>query len=623
MQNMDILELEEAMRRQQYGMCSDYFAAQLFAVAPFHSCTRAKVDLPGAKSMAAPDDVVPGSDGPFEVVLPRQGGGCVGGSCSRSAIDEPVLRYRPLHPPLFSTHFRREWLEPSFAAAIEDGSDAALRGVLREEVPGRVFSFPMVTPDFCERLLDELQAYEASGLPVVRPNSMNNYGVIVNQIGMKALIDDLQRRYVHPLARLLFPREGASFSSHHTFMVQYKFGEDLGLDMHHDDSDVTLNVCLGREFSGATLSFCGAFGDPAHRKHTHTYSHERGRAIVHLGAHRHGADDIASGERYNLIVWSTNGEWREADEYKALNARNMHGADALEGAPDPICLSMTHDPDYGEYKPYPKGRGPKPGAREMHVKRFTPSEAAARAKALKATGTEDFQAKTFDAAAAKYSCAADFALEAGHHCEPELLGALHLNEAQCRLRLEEPSAASALCSRVLERDPQNVKALYRRACARLELQEYLEARRDLASAAKLEPTNREVRAKLAACKEAAEAQRRQERALYSAMMSGKAEETPPEAPSQAPPQAPPQAPASSEAAEVTGCVIMEPKSHSMPRSAKDSAPSARRTNDVAGSFGAALGPAMARIHRDLALEDGGLLGAAHEPEPPAEEISMW
>ena len=27
-----------------------------------------------------------------------------------------------------------------------------------------------------------------------------------------------------------------------------------------------------------------------------------GRAIMHLGTHRHGADDIVSGERYNLIV---------------------------------------------------------------------------------------------------------------------------------------------------------------------------------------------------------------------------------------------------------------------------------------------------------------------------------
>ena len=138
-------------------------------------------------------------------------------------------------------------------------------------------------------------------------------------------------------------------------MVQYKQGEDLGLDMHHDDSDVTLNVCLGKQFTGATLSFCGGFGTKGHRKHTHTYSHCRGRGLIHLGSHRHGADDIISGERYNLIVWSTNAAWRESDEYQSINSRvNLHGSDAVNNEePDPICLSFTHDPDYGEYKAYP------------------------------------------------------------------------------------------------------------------------------------------------------------------------------------------------------------------------------------------------------------------------------
>ena len=49
-----------------------------------------------------------------------------------------------------------------------------------------------------------------------------------------------------------FPPEQAEggFTSHHSFMVKYKAGQDLGLDMHTDDSDVTVNVCLGKDFSG-------------------------------------------------------------------------------------------------------------------------------------------------------------------------------------------------------------------------------------------------------------------------------------------------------------------------------------------------------------------------------------
>ena len=80
-------------------------------------------------------------------------------------------------------------------------------------------------------------------------------GVILNQIGMRPLLDAFQTQCILPLSKLLFPKEGGEFTSHHSFMVQYKQGEDLGLDMHHDDSDVTLNVCLGKEFTGATLCY--------------------------------------------------------------------------------------------------------------------------------------------------------------------------------------------------------------------------------------------------------------------------------------------------------------------------------------------------------------------------------
>jgi hypothetical protein len=57
--------------------------------------------------------------------------------------------------------------------------------------------------------------------------------------------------YILPLARHLYPKQGQAFHNHYSFMVEYKAGHDLGLDMHIDNSDVTLNVCMGREFTGA------------------------------------------------------------------------------------------------------------------------------------------------------------------------------------------------------------------------------------------------------------------------------------------------------------------------------------------------------------------------------------
>jgi hypothetical protein len=45
---------------------------------------------------------------------------------------------------------------------------------------------------------------------------------------------------------------GASFSFHilTETQVRYKAGEDVKLSLHVDDSEVTLNVCLGKDFEG-------------------------------------------------------------------------------------------------------------------------------------------------------------------------------------------------------------------------------------------------------------------------------------------------------------------------------------------------------------------------------------
>ena len=55
-----------------------------------------------------------------------------------------------------------------------------------------MFAFDLFTPAFCALLIEELDAFYASGLPAQRPNSMNNYGVILNEIGFEPMIDALQ-----------------------------------------------------------------------------------------------------------------------------------------------------------------------------------------------------------------------------------------------------------------------------------------------------------------------------------------------------------------------------------------------------------------------------------------------
>lgn len=255
------------------------------------------------------------------------------------------------HPDIFAPamSFKADWLDPGFAEAARANSLAAWTGLLTEHVPGQVYSFPLFSEHFCEALLEEFFSFHGTGLPARRPNSMNNYGIILDEIGLEPFVEGLQR-LLQPLGHLFFPGPGSDWDGHHCFTVRYREGEDLGLDMHTDDSDVTFNVCLGLQFSGAGLQFCGEMGEPSHRHHSFTYMHCKGRCVMHLGRKRHGADDIQSGERVNLILWNHSSSFRRSRQYR----QPPYYQEA--GAPDPVCVSYTHDRDYGSFKPYPEGK---------------------------------------------------------------------------------------------------------------------------------------------------------------------------------------------------------------------------------------------------------------------------
>ena len=92
-----------------------------------------------------------------------------------------------------------------------------------------------------------------------------------------------------------------------------------------------------------------------------------------------------------------------------------------------------------------------------------------------------------------------------------------LNEAQMCLKREEWAAAAAVCTSVLEREPENVKALFRRGTARAKSAEYAAARADLLAASKLDPKSKEIREAFTACKEAEAAAKAKDKAFAAKM----------------------------------------------------------------------------------------------------------
>jgi len=224
----------------------------------------------------------------------------------------------PFFRPGFSLDWWEKWLHSDVLSWLRDGRSE--RPYFIEELSPGIFSLSLFTAEFCSELSAEVKRCETSGeekgIDMSRPNSMNKGGATMSELGYAPLMDSLQDCVFQHLASALFPVVGSELTRHHSFVVQYSRAEDRrGLDMHTDDSDITFNVCLGREFEGSSLQFCGMLGSPRHRRESLRYHHEVGRCVVHLGMHRHGADAIESGERINLISWNRNKSWRRSSGY--------------------------------------------------------------------------------------------------------------------------------------------------------------------------------------------------------------------------------------------------------------------------------------------------------------------
>uniref|UniRef100_A0A7C9ADX6 peptidylprolyl isomerase n=1 Tax=Opuntia streptacantha TaxID=393608 RepID=A0A7C9ADX6_OPUST len=95
----------------------------------------------------------------------------------------------------------------------------------------------------------------------------------------------------------------------------------------------------------------------------------------------------------------------------------------------------------------------------------------------------------------------------------------NLNTAACKLKLKEYKQAEKLCTKVLEMDSMNVKALYRRAQAYIHLADLELAEFDIKKALEIDPDNREVKLEYKMLKEKMREFNKKDAQFYSKMFS--------------------------------------------------------------------------------------------------------
>ncbi|KAK3862066.1 hypothetical protein Pcinc_032037 [Petrolisthes cinctipes] len=215
--------------------------------------------------------------------------------------------YKPLHPHLYT--LQASFLDPKFVeltqvVAKELGQTGEGLTKHLKDHHQRIYSFPVFTTQFCHALVEELANYEQSPLPKARPNTMNAYGIKLDELGFDEFVTRLRSDYLTPLTRLLYPDwGGGQLDSHKAFIVTYREGQDVDLAYHYDNAEVTLNVALNGDYQDGELYFGAMRTEEDPKTRRLGYTHHLARGLLHRGQQRHGALPITEGVRYNLIIW--------------------------------------------------------------------------------------------------------------------------------------------------------------------------------------------------------------------------------------------------------------------------------------------------------------------------------
>ncbi|KAJ6723656.1 PEPTIDYLPROLYL ISOMERASE [Salix koriyanagi] len=139
----------------------------------------------------------------------------------------------------------------------------------------------------------------------------------------------------------------------------------------------------------------------------------------------------------------------------------------------------------------------------------------------KEEGNAWFKAGKYERASRRYEKAAKFIEYDSSFTDEEkqqskvLKISCKLNNAACKLKLKDYKEAEKLCSKVLELDGRNVKALYRRAQAYIQLVDLDLAEIDIKRALEIDPDNRDVKLEYKILKDKMREYNKKEAQFYS------------------------------------------------------------------------------------------------------------
>ena len=254
-------------------------------------------------------------------------------TATNDGTDKTILAKQAIQALSTSRHFRgmttttTTTTMPSFSVqSVLSGQHRlalephVLEDLLDEEMDG-VYSLPLLSPSFCHKIRQYCQAL-AKLAHQDEPETfaylqVGTRAISFDTVGLGWINDLILQVFLQSIAQHLFPPN--INENDNNAILDWRQGYVAGyaatpsaqtatprqqLNIHTDDSEVTLNLCLGQDFSGGQLVLYGLRGQDNAAVPQLEYTHQLGRAVVHSGRHFHAVTAVTEGERHVYIQWA-------------------------------------------------------------------------------------------------------------------------------------------------------------------------------------------------------------------------------------------------------------------------------------------------------------------------------
>lgn len=186
-----------------------------------------------------------------------------------------------------------EWCDKYINPFIRKGQSK----LMLDEIAPNVIEFPLFTEKFCK---DVIELAENGNWVTDRHKFYPTTDQTMESLGMQPIYQKVLEEFVYPIWIQYWDLAGDDWKTlgSENFIAKYDTVNQGSLDLHHDDSIITLNVRLNDEFKGG-----GTFL-PKYK--TTVQPRKVGNAMAHPGniTHLHGGRPVEEGTRYILVTFT-------------------------------------------------------------------------------------------------------------------------------------------------------------------------------------------------------------------------------------------------------------------------------------------------------------------------------